>query len=401
MPDAVIVEAIRTPVGRYGGALKDIRADDLAALAIRVLVDRTGIDPESIDDVIFGCTNQAGEDNRNVARMAVLLAGLPETIPGQTVNRLCSSGLQAVNTAAMCVQTGQGDVFIAGGVENMTRAPFVMLKAGTAFPRGKIEMEDSTIGWRFVNPKLAERYEPISLGQTAENVAEQHEISRERQDQFALDSQRKATAAINEGRFRDEVVGVPVPQPRGAEPKLFEFDEHPRPDTNMEVLAKLPAVFKKGGTVTAGNSSGVNDGAAAVLVMSEEKAKQFGFKPKAKYVASAAAGVNPLYMGLGPIPATRKVLERTGLNVDQLDLIELNEAFASQSLACIDELGLPMDRVNVNGGAIALGHPLGCTGAKLTATLVHEMERRGSRYGMVSMCVGVGQGVSTIFERVA
>src|SRR5438445_6164282 len=298
MPEAVIVDAIRTPVGRYGGALKDIRADDLAALVIKALVERTGIDPESIDDVIFGCTNQAGEDNRNVARMALLLAGLPETIPGQTVNRLCASGLQAVNTAAMCVQSGAGDVYVAGGVESMTRAPFVMLKAGTAFPRGKIEMEDSTIGWRFVNPKLAERYEPISLGQTAENVAEQHEIGRERQDQFALDSQRKAAAAINEGRFRDEIVGVPAPQPRGAEPKPFEVDEHPRPDTNMEALSKLPAVFKKGGTVTAGNSSGVNDGAAAVLVMSAEKAKELGLKPKARYVASAAAGVNPLYMGV-------------------------------------------------------------------------------------------------------
>jgi len=400
MPNAVIVEAIRTPVGRYGGALKDMRPDDLAAHVIKELVDRTGIDPESIDDVIFGCTNQAGEDNRNVARMALLIARLPETIPGQTVNRLCASGLQAVSTAAMCVQSGAGDVYIAGGVESMTRAPFVMLKAPSAFPRGKIEMEDSTIGWRFVNPKLAERYEPISLGQTAENVAEKHEISRERQDEFALDSQRKAGAAINEGRFRDEIVGVPIPQPKGGEPKLFDIDEHPRPDTSMEALAKLPAVFKKGGTVTAGNSSGVNDGAAAVLVMSEEKAKALGLKPKARYVASAAAGVNPLYMGLGPIPATRKLLERTGLKVDQIDLVELNEAFASQSLACIDELGLPLDRVNVNGGAIALGHPLGCTGAKLTATLVHEMERRGTRYGMVSMCVGVGQGVSTIFERV-
>jgi 3-oxoadipyl-CoA thiolase len=400
MPDAVIVEAIRTPVGRYGGALKDIRADDLAAHIIRELVDRTGVDPESIDDVVFGCTNQAGEDNRNVARMALLIAGLPETIPGQTVNRLCSSGLQAVNTAAMCIQSGAGDVYLAGGVESMTRAPFVMAKPGAAFPRGKIEMEDSTIGWRFVNPKLSERYEPISLGQTAENVAEKHEISRERQDQFALDSQRKAGAAINEGRFRDEIVGVPVPQSRGGEPRLFEVDEHPRPDTSMEALAKLPAVFKKGGTVTAGNSSGVNDGAAAVLVMSEAKAKELGLKPKARYVDSAAAGVSPLYMGLGPIPATRKLLERTAVKIDDIDLIELNEAFASQSLACIDELGLAIDRVNVNGGAIALGHPLGCTGAKLTATLVHEMERRGARYGMVSMCVGVGQGVSTLFERV-
>jgi len=398
MPDAVIVAAVRTPVGRYAGALKDIRPDDLAAHVIRAIVDRTGIDPATIDDVIFGCTNQAGEDNRNVARMALLTAGLPESIPGQTVNRLCASGLQAVNTAAMCVQAGAGDVHLAGGVESMTRAPFVMAKASTAFPRGKIEMEDSTIGWRFVNPKLAERYEPISLGQTAENVAEKHEIARERQDQFAVESQRKAAVAIREGRFHDEIVAVPVPQPRGAEPRVFDVDEHPRPDTNMEALAKLPPAFKKGGTVTAGNSSGVNDGAAAVVVMSNEKARELGLKPLARYVASAAAGVNPLFMGLGPIPATRKLFERTGLGVDDLGLIELNEAFASQALACIDELGLAMDRVNVNGGAIALGHPLGCTGAKLTTTLVHEMGRRRSRYGMVSMCVGVGQGVSTIFE---
>jgi acetyl-CoA C-acetyltransferase len=401
MTDAVIVAAVRTPVGRYAGALKDIRPDDLAAHVIRAIVDRTGIEPATIDDVIFGCTNQAGEDNRNVARMALLTAGLPESIPGQTVNRLCASGLQAVNTAAMCVQVGAGDVYIAGGVESMTRAPFVMAKAAGAFPRGKIEMEDSTIGWRFVNPKLAERYEPISLGQTAENVAEKHEVSRERQDEFALASQQKAAAAIREGRFQDEIVSVPVPQPRGAEARVFDVDEHPRPDTKMEVLAQLPPAFKKGGTVTAGNSSGVNDGAAAVLIMSDEKARQLGLKPLARYVASAAAGVNPLFMGLGPIPATRKLFERTKLGTDDLDLIELNEAFASQALACIDELGLPMDRVNVNGGAIALGHPLGCTGAKLTTTLVHEMDRRRARYGMVSMCVGVGQGVSTIFERVS
>ncbi|HZT08265.1 MAG TPA: thiolase family protein [Chloroflexota bacterium] len=400
MADAVIVGAVRTPVGRYGGALKDVRPDDLAAHVIRALVDRTGIDPESIDDVILGCTNQAGEDNRNVARMALLIAGLPETIPGQTVNRLCSSGLQAVNTAATLIQAGAGEVYIAGGVESMTRAPLVMAKPSTAFPRGKVEMEDSTIGWRFVNPRLAERYDPISLGETAENVAERYEISRVRQDEMALASHRKAAAAIREGRFANEVVSVPTPQPRGAPPKDFDTDEHVRPDTSMEALAKLPPAFRKGGTVTAGNSSGVNDGAAALLVISAERARSLGLKPMMRYVASAAAGVNPLFMGLGPIPATRKLFDRTGVHADDLDLIELNEAFASQSLACIDELGLPMDRVNVNGGAIALGHPLGCSGAKITTTLAHEMQRRKARWGLVSMCVGVGQGVSTLFAGV-
>jgi 3-oxoadipyl-CoA thiolase len=400
VPDAVIVGAVRTPVGRYGGALKDIRPDDLAAHVVKELVARTGIDPEAIDDVILGCTNQAGEDNRNVARMALLIAGLPETIPGQTVNRLCASGLQAVNTAAINIQAGAGDVYIAGGVESMTRAPMVMLKAPTAFPRGKIEMEDSTIGWRFVNPRMAERYEPISLGETAENVAERYEISRERQDEFALASQKKAGAALTSGTFKDEIVPVSIPQPRNAPPKLFDTDEHPRPDSTMEGLAKLPPAFRKGGTVTAGNSSGVNDGAAAVLIMSAEKARALGLKPLARVVASAAAGVDPLYMGIGPVPATRKLFERTGVTADELDLIELNEAFASQSIACIDELGLPADRINVNGGAIALGHPLGCSGAKLTTTLVHEMQRRKAHYGMVSMCVGVGQGVSTLFESV-
>ena len=400
MTDAVIVAAVRTPVGRYNGALKDIRPDDLAAHVIRKVIDRMEIDPEQIDDVIFGCTNQAGEDNRNVARMALLIAGLPESVPGQTVNRLCASGLQAVNTAAANILAGVGDVYVAGGVESMTRAPFVMAKPSSAFPRGKIEMEDSTLGWRFVNPRLAERYEPISLGQTAENVAERHEVSRERQDEFALLSQQKAAAAIREGRFETEIVPVSVPQPRGAEPKIVDTDEHPRPDTTLEVLAKLPPAFKKGGSVTAGNSSGVNDGAAAVLIMSDTKARELGLKPLARYVASAAAGVNPLFMGVGPIPATRKLFSRTGMTADQLDLVEFNEAFASQAVACIDELGLPLDRTNVNGGAIALGHPLGCSGARMTTTLVHELDRRQGRYGLVTMCVGVGQGVSSLFERV-
>jgi 3-oxoadipyl-CoA thiolase len=400
MTDAVIVAAVRTPVARYNGALKDVRPDDLAAHVIRELIDRTQLDPEQIDDVIFGCTNQAGEDNRNVARMALLIAGLPETVPGQTVNRLCASGLQAVNSAAANIIAGVGDVYVAGGVESMTRAPFVMAKASSPFPRGKIEMEDSTIGWRFVNPRLAERYEPISLGETAENVAERHEVSRQRQDEFALSSQQKAAEAIRTGRFDAEIVPIEIPQPRGAAPKVVDKDEHPRPDTTLEVLAKLPAAFKKGGTVTAGNSSGVNDGAAAVLIMSDAKARELGLKPLARYVASAAAGVSPLFMGVGPIPATRKLFDRTGLTADQLDLVEFNEAFASQAVACIDELGLPLDRTNVNGGAIALGHPLGCSGARMTTTLVHEMDRRQARYGLLTMCVGVGQGVSTLIERV-
>ncbi len=401
MPEAVIVGAVRTPVGRYAGALKDVRPDDLAALVIQAIIERAGIDPNLVDDVILGCTNQAGEDNRNIARMALLIAGLPETVPGQTVNRLCASGLQAVNNAAVAIQAGAGDVYIAGGVESMTRAPLVMAKPATAFPRGKGELEDSTLGWRFVNPRLAARYDPISLGETAENVAERYEIGRKRQDEFALFSHQKACAAIKAGRFKDEIVPVPVPQPKGAAPKLFDTDEHPRPDTSIEALAKLPAAFKPGGTVTAGNSSGVNDGAAALLVTSIEKAQELGLQPMARCVTSAAVGVDPLFMGIGPIPATRKVLARTGLKADDLDLIELNEAFASQSLACMDELGLPVDRVNVNGGAIALGHPLGCSGAKLTTALVHELTRRQGRYGLVSMCVGVGQGVSSIFERVA
>lgn len=400
MAEAVIVGAVRTAVGRYGGALKDVRPDDLAALTIRAVVDQAGIDPAAIDDVILGCTNQAGEDSRNVARMAVLLAGFPETIPGQTVNRLCASGLQAVNTAAISIQAGVGEIFVAGGVESMTRAPLVMAKPTTPFPRGKVEMEDSTIGWRFTNPRHADRYEPISLGETAENVAEKHEIGRERQDEFALASHQKAVAAAREGRFAHEIIPVPVPQPRGAPSKIFDTDEHPRADTSLEALAQLRPAFKPGGTVTAGNSSGVNDGAAALLMMSLDKARELGLKPLARYIDSAAAGVNPLFMGIGPIPATRKLLDRTGMSVDQLDLVELNEAFASQSLACIDELGLPMDRVNVNGGAIAIGHPLGCSGARITTTLVHEMGRRGSRYGLATLCVGVGQGVSTLFERI-
>jgi 3-oxoadipyl-CoA thiolase len=394
--DAVIVGAVRTPVGRYAGALKSVRPDDLAGLVVGEVVRRSGVDPTLVEDVVLGCTNQAGEDNRDVARMAVLLAGLSQSIGGQTVNRLCGSGLQAINTAAQAILTGAGDVFIAGGVESMTRAPFVMPKPEEAYPRDNQQLEGTTLGWRLVNPRLKEY--SISMGETAENVAERYGVRREDQDQFALGSQQKAGAAIRDGRFRDETVPVSVPQRRG-EPTVFDTDEHPRPDTTMEQLAKLPAAFRKGGTVTAGNSSGLNDGAAALLLMSREKAEQLGLRPLAHYVQSAVIGVDPLYMGIGPIPATRRLLERTGLSIDDVDLVELNEAFAAQSLACIRELEVEPARVNVNGGAIALGHPLGCTGARLTTTLLHEMQRRQAHFGVVTMCIGVGQGIATLFER--
>jgi 3-oxoadipyl-CoA thiolase len=396
--EAMIVAAVRTPIGRYAGALKGVRPDDLAGLVVAEVVRRSGIAPELVEDVVLGCANQAGEDNRNVARMAVLLGGLPQSVAGQTVNRLCGSGLQAVNTAAQMILTDMADVVVAGGVESMTRAPFVMLKPEEAFPRGNLQLEGTTLGWRLVNPRLREI--ACTLGETAENVAEQWRITREEQDRFALDSQQKAAAAIREGRFRDEIVPVPIPQRRG-EPVLFEEDEHPRPNTTLEDLAKLPPTFRKGGTVTAGNSSGLNDGAAALLLMSAQRAAELGLRPLARYVQSAVAGVDPLYMGIGPIPATRRLLQRTGLRPDDLDLIELNEAFAAQAIPCIRELELDPARVNVNGGAIALGHPLGCTGARLVTTLVHEMQRRRARYGLVTMCIGVGQGIATLFERVA
>jgi 3-oxoadipyl-CoA thiolase len=395
--EAVIVGAVRTPIGRYAGALKSVRPDDLAALVVGEVLRRTGVAPELVEDVVLGCTNQAGEDNRNVARMAVLLAGLPESVAGQTVNRLCGSGLQAINTAAQAILTGAGDVFIAGGVESMTRAPYVMLKPEEAFPRGNLQLEGTTLGWRLVNPRLKEI--AVSLGETAENVAERYGVTREEQDRFALESQRRAAAAIREGRFRDEIVPVPIPQRRG-ETVLFDTDEHPRPDTTLEALAALPPVFRKGGTVTAGNSSGLNDGAAALLLMTREKAAELGLRPMARYVQSAVVGVDPMYMGIGPIPATRRLLARTGLSIKDIDLVELNEAFAAQVIPCIRELDLDPARVNVNGGAIALGHPLGCTGARLATTLLHEMQRRRARYGLVTMCIGVGQGIATLFERV-
>ena len=397
MRTAVIIDAVRTPVGRYGGALKDVRVDELAATCLDALVTRNHLDPASVEDVILGCTNQAGEDNRNLARMALLLAGFPVEVAGQTVNRLCASGLSAIASAAHAIAVGEGDVFIAGGAESMTRAPFVLAKADTAFSRD-LKVHDTTIGWRFTNPRLAAMYPPLGMGETAEVVAERYGVSRQEQDAFALGSQRKWAEANAAGRFGDELVSVPIPQ-RSGEPVLVERDEHPRPDTTLEQLGRLKPAFKKDGTVTAGNSSGINDGAAALLLMDAETARARGQQPMARIVASAVAGVDPSYMGLGPIPATRKVLARAGLRADQIDLVELNEAFAAQALPCIREIGLDPARVNVNGGAIAIGHPLGSTGARLMVTLVHEMRRRQARYGLVTMCVGVGQGMAVLVER--
>jgi acetyl-CoA C-acetyltransferase len=401
MPEAYIVAALRTPVARYGGALKDIRPDDLAAHIIRSLVERTGIDPAAIADVYLGCTNQAGEDNRDVARMAALLAGLPNEVPGVTVNRLCASGLEAVNQAARAARLGDGELFIAGGVESMTRAPFVFGKTANAFDRTPPQVYDTTIGWRFTNPAMEAMGHTLALGETAEVVAERHNISREAQDAFALESQRRAAAALAVGRFTDEIVPVTIPATRkGKEPTVFAVDEHPRPDTTLEALAKLRPAFRSGGSVTAGNSSGVNDGAAALLIATPESARRHGLRPLARIVSIGVAGVEPAVMGLGPIPATRMALARAGLRMNDIDLIELNEAFAAQALPCISELGMDPERVNVNGGAIALGHPLGASGARLLTTLVHELRRRGGRYGLASMCVGVGQGVSTIIEAI-
>jgi 3-oxoadipyl-CoA thiolase len=396
--EAWIVAALRTPFGRYGGALASVRPDDLAATVIRALVERSGIDPATVEDVILGCANQAGEDNRNVARMAALLAGLPVEVGGLTVNRLCGSGLQAVNSAAHAIAVGDGDVFIAGGVESMSRAPYVMLKPETAYERGSHDLVDTTLGWRFVNPALAAAYHPYSMGETAENVAERLGVSREDQDAFALASQRNAAAAMAEGRYRDQLVPVTIPQRKG-EPVVVDADEQPRPDTTPEALARLKPAFREGGSVTAGNSSGINDGASAALVVEAGRARSLGLRPMARVVATAVAGVDPSVMGLGPIPATRKALERAGLTVADLDLVELNEAFASQAVACVRELGLDPARVNIDGGAIALGHPLGASGGRLVTTLVHGLRRTGGRYGLASMCIGVGQGIATIVER--
>jgi 3-oxoadipyl-CoA thiolase len=395
--EVVIISAVRTPIGRYNGILKDVRPDDLGALVIREAVERAGVATDEIEDVIFGAANQAGEDNRNVARMSLLLAGLPMTVAGQTVNRLCGSGLQAVNSAAQAIATDAGDIFVAGGVESMTRAPFVMGKAETAFPRGNITMYDTTIGWRFTNPRLAEMHYPYSMGETAENVAAKYGVSREVQDEFALRSHQRAVAAIEAGRFAEEIIGVPVPQKKG--PLLtVTRDEHPRADTSIEALSKLKSAFKKDGTVTAGNAAGINDGAAALVLVSAERARALGAKPFARIVSTAVAGVDPAYMGLGPIYASRKALQRAGLSIDEIDLIEINEAFAAQALPCARELEINSEKLNVNGGAIALGHPLGASGARILTTLLYELRRRGGRYGLASMCIGVGQGIATIIE---
>ncbi|MEY3494905.1 MAG: acetyl-CoA C-acyltransferase [Candidatus Limnocylindrus sp.] len=397
--EAWIVEAVRTPVGRYGGALAGVRPDDLAATVLEAVVARSGIDPASIDDVILGCANQAGEDNRNIARMALLIAGLPVEVAGQTVNRLCGSGLQAVASAAQAIAVGDADVVIAGGVESMSRAPLVTLKPESGFERGNRELVDTTIGWRFVNPRLDKRFPTISLGETAERVASKWNVSREDQDAFALESQRRAAAAAGSGVHAEEIVPVTIPQRKG-EPILVDKDEHPRPDTDAASLAKLRPAFLEGGSVTAGNASGINDGAAALLLMESERARALGLKPLARVVATSVAGVEPSVMGIGPIPAISKLLERTGLSVNEIDRVELNEAFASQAVACIRELGLNPATTNIHGGAIALGHPLGASGARMLVTLTRELKRSGSRFGIASMCVGVGQGIAMLVERV-
>ncbi|HEU4698575.1 MAG TPA: thiolase family protein [Gemmatimonadales bacterium] len=398
MPEPVIVDAVRTPVGRYGGALARVRPDDLAALVIRALVERTGIDPARIEDVILGCTNQAGEDARNVGRNAALLAGLPVSVAGQTVNRLCGSGLQAVASAAQAIRAGEGDCFVAGGVESMSRAPWVTLKPEEAFPRGAPATADTTIGWRFTNPRFPAEW-TISMGETAELVAASYGVARYAQDAFALESQRRAACAQAEDRFHDEIVPVPVTDAKGRT-TLVTRDEHPRPDVTLEALARLRPAFQAGGSVTAGSASGINDGASALLVMEAAAARAAGLTPMARVLASAVAGVSPEVMGIGPVPAVRKALARAGLTKDDLDLVELNEAFAAQALACIRELELDPDRVNVNGGAISLGHPLGSSGARIMTTLVHELRRRGARRGLATMCIGVGQGIAVVVERV-
>jgi 3-oxoadipyl-CoA thiolase len=395
MSEALIVSAVRTPVGRAGGALADVRPDDLAAIAVRAAVDRVGFDPARVDDVILGCTNQAGEDNRNVARMAALLAGFPIEVAGQTINRLCGSGLQAVASAAQAIKANEGNAFVAGGVESMTRAPYVMLKSGTPWSREVPPTADSTVGWRFVNPRLRTEW-TIPLGMTAELVAKRYGISREEQDAFALESQRRAAAALQSCVFKEEIVQVEIPRKRG-EGVVVTADEPPRPDTTLERLSALRPAFTAEGTVTAGNSSGINDGAAALLVISAASAT--GMKPLARIVTTAVAGVDPSCMGLGPIPATQKALQRAGLTIDQIDLVELNEAFAAQAIACIRDLELDPARVNIYGGAIALGHPLGCSGAKILTTLVHALRRQNVRYGLATMCIGVGQGIAMIVER--
>ncbi len=399
MTDAYVIDAIRTPTGAYRGALSGVRPDDLAAHAIAAVVERTGVDPERIVDVYFGAANQSGEDNRDVARMAALLAGLPESIPGATVNRLCASGLEAVNSAARAVKAGEGEVYLAGGVESMSRAPWVVEKPERGLPRGPQTMHDTTLGWRMVNPRMAELgHSTESMGETAENVAERFAIGREAQDAFALRSHQRAVAAAEAGILAEEI--APIEAPRGRETVIVDADEGPRPDASLEKLAKLKPVFREGGTVTAGNASTLNDGAACTLIASEAGAAAIGAEPLARVVATGVAGVDPAYMGIGPVEAIPKALANAGLELDQIDLIEINEAFASQVLACVGELGIDEQILNVNGGAIALGHPLGCSGARLTTTLVRELRRRGGKYGVASLCVGVGQGLATVFEAV-
>jgi 3-oxoadipyl-CoA thiolase len=392
----VLVDAVRTPIGRHGGGLAPVRPDDLAAHVLEGLVARNGVDPAVVDDVLMGCTNQAGEDNRNVARMALLRAGFPVTVPGQTINRLCGSGLQAVNSAAQAVRSGEGSVFLSGGVESMSRAPWVLLKPAFGYARGVPETADTVLGWRFVNPALPEEW-TIGLGETAEVVAREFGVTREAQDAFALESQRRAAAAMEAGRFRDEILPVSVPRRKG-DPVSVDTDEHPRPETTPEALARLRPVFRADGTVTAGNASGINDGAAALLVTTEARAAELGLEARFRIVASGVAGLEPHRTGMGPVPATRIALKRAGWSVDDLDLVELNEAFAAQALPCMSELGLDAEIVNVNGGAIALGHPVGCSGARILTTLIHEMRRRGARRGLATMCIGVGQGIATLVE---
>jgi 3-oxoadipyl-CoA thiolase len=402
VPEAVIVDALRTPMGGYRGALSGFRPDDLAAHVIAAVVERNGLEPERIDDVYMGAANQSGEDNRDVARMAALLAGLPVETPGVTVNRLCASGLEAVNQASRALRLGEGQLYLAGGVESMSRAPWVLPKPERGLARGEQTLYDTTLGWRMINPRMEELHSTVSMGETGENVAERYAISREEQDRFAVQSHRRAVAATREGRFAEQIVPVEVPpERRGEEPETVSADEGPREDTSLEKLAKLSPAFREGGTVTAGNASTLNDGAACLVMASEETAAKLDREPLARVVSIGVAGVDPAYMGIGPVPATRRALEAAGLELADIELIELNEAFASQVLASAGELGIDEERLNVNGGAIALGHPLGCSGARLMTSLVWEMRRRGARYGLATLCVGVGQGVATVVENTA
>jgi 3-oxoadipyl-CoA thiolase len=402
MPEAVIVDAVRTAIGAHGGGLAAVRPDDLAAHVLRSIVEKNQLDPVGIDEVYIGCVNQAGEDNRNVARMATLLAGLPVEVPALTVNRMCASGLSAVNLASRAIRCGDSAICLAGGVECMSRAPYVFAKTDTPYAFGNLTVYDTALGWRFINPRMNELYGTEAMGETAENVADLMSITREQQDEYTLESHRRALAAIDTGKFAEEIIPVTVPQKKG-DPRVVCVDERPRRDTSLEALARLKPAFRKGGTVTAGNSSGINDGAAALLLMSDEKARELGYHPLARVVASASAGILPRIMGLGPVPAVQKILQKTGLSIDQIGLIELNEAFAVQALGVIQKLGLNREITNVNGGAVALGHPLGCSGARILTTLVHEMKRRAPTekrpyYGLAALCVGVGQGEATLVE---